>query len=68
MGVIEPYNQLDKYITYAGKAHPELSSDNDDGKKTFIVSVVPNPLKGIHVLYEEEYHLAYIPKFSAIKL
>jgi len=53
------------YITYAGKAHPELTHDNDSG---LVVSFVPNHVEGPHRLYEPTHYLAYSPKFAYVRV
>jgi hypothetical protein len=59
----------ENYITYAGKAHPELRvKSHFNGKQApIVVSYVPNTRKGPSELFNEINFEAYVPKFLAIE-
>jgi len=69
--VLEPWDDLNTFITYAAKVHVELKSKGNDNRNTssIIISYVPNTLSGPGSLFQEGIMKeAYSPKFLEIDI
>jgi hypothetical protein len=65
---MEPrWKDLNEYVTYAGKIHPELTAAANRSVSA-VVSYVPNTLSGPGDMFQRKHRLAYAPKFVNIKL
>lgn len=62
MKIPAPWNDEEKYITYAAKHHPSLLSEEDDADE-LVISLVANAAGGLDLLFREEGYAAYSPKF-----
>ena len=58
-----PLNDLDLYITYAGKAHPELA-----GEEELIITYVANTWGTLGGLFEPGATGVYVPRFVRVSL
>ena len=69
--VLEPWDDLNTFITYAAKVHVELKSKGNDNRNTssIIISYIPNTLSGPGSLFQEGIMKeAYSPKFLEIDI
>lgn len=70
--VLEPWNDLNTFITYAAKVHLELKTRDkkeNSNSSSIIISYIPNTLSGPGLLFQEGIMKeAYSPKFLEIDI
>lgn len=61
------WKDVNAYVTYAGKIHPELTAAGNRSSRA-VISYVPNTLAGPGDMFLRKHRLAYAPKFVNIEL